>query len=239
MHVRRLNSHGVERFRQNLQQIREGQRLTLEPLLLTDDSLTETFDTEIEIEQQRFKTKKGISSYLAEKLELPKNRWRYYDVGLWTWLSVFYFDLLCPVQSGQRRVKADARYILADPKSWKRYYRHLLACPVRLYCELGELATPFLEAPIPVWRELHEQLTAHQNIATNKALIGAAGKLYWDPSVNNIKKGASTKGQGSLRRFVELIGQFELTYDVNAMNPDDILSLLPQAEFSKWISQNA
>src|SRR5690606_8981835 len=94
---------------------------------------------------------------------------------------------------GQRRAKADTSYILAEPRNWKRYYRHLLACPVRLYCELGELATPFLEAPVPVWREFHEQLTAYQNIATNKSLIAAATKLYWDPSKNTVKKGASSK----------------------------------------------
>jgi hypothetical protein len=60
--------------------------------------------------------------------------------------------------------------------------------------------------------------------------------LYWDDKKNNIKKGARNKtGPGILRRFTkDIIPQFQMTYDLNSMNGEEIISLLP-SEFNEWI----
>lgn len=235
MFIRKLNNDGIEEFRKQLGQFRIGARKNLDTQFLTNDVTSSTFNLNIEVEFKNFVSKEHISDYLAARLNLRENRHLYYDVGLWTWLSVFYFDLVCPEKSlGVRSVKAEARYILADAKNWVRYYRHLLACSARLYCELGELAKPFLMSPIHIWGDFHEQLTAYQSIATNSALIGTAKKLYWDENAKKLKRGAGSKGPGSPRRFSDIVGQFELTYDLNAMQSKDIVELFPQNEFSKW-----
>lgn len=234
MYIKRLNDDGITEFRNQLQELRSGTRFQLDISFLNDEKLVSNFEEEVEIEKIRFSNKNQISKYLVDKLYLNNNKHLYYDIGLWTYLSVFYFYLLCPVdRNGNTNVKADARYILADPKNWTRYYRHLLACPSRLLCELDNLSESFLASPIHIWGDFHEQLTAYQDIATNKPLIETANVLYWDNKALQLKKGSGSKGAGSPRRFSDIVGQFELTYDLNVMKSPDILTLFPN-EFNRW-----
>ena len=236
MYLNSFNIEGINEFRTQIQEIKSGSRSKIDLTILSNEKLVIPFATEIEIEKLDFGNKREISKYLSEKLKLKNNKSLYYDIGLWTWLSVFYFDLLCPTdKNGNINVKAEARYILADPRNWTRYYRHLLACPARLYCELEDLSQAFLESPIHIWGDFHEQLTAYQSIATNKSLIKTANVLYWDYSNGRLKKGSGSKGAGSPRRFSDVVGQFELTFDLNAMGSPDILTLFP-SEFKKWIA---
>lgn len=60
--------------------------------------------------------------------------------------------------------------------------------------------------------------------------------LYWDDQKNTIKKRARNKtGPGVLRRFTkDIIPQFQMTYDLNSMNGEEILNLLP-SEFNDWL----
>ena len=53
---------------------------------------------------------------------------------------------------------------------------------------------------------------------------------------NDIKKGARNKtGKGILRRFTrDIIPQFQMTYDLNSMDGEEILNLLPK-EFEGWL----
>ena len=67
-------------------------------------------------------------------------------------------------------------------------------------------------------------------------MIQTASTLYWDIKELKLKKGSGSKGAGSPRRFSDIIGQFELTFDLNAMNSPDIISLLPEREFNRWES---
>ena len=180
MVVRILTENGINEFLTQLQEIRIGTRQDLSVELLTGKNFTGSFEEEIEIENGSFRTKKELIEYICEKLNLKNNKHLYYHRGLWSWLSVFYFKDLTSVKDGKRKVNEDAKYILMEPKNWRRYYRHLLASFARVYCELDTLAIPYLSYPVPIWSDLHEQLFAYQQIATNKPLIEAANKLYWD-----------------------------------------------------------
>jgi hypothetical protein len=235
MEIRKLKNEGVDEFRKQLGELRSGMRQELDIAFLSDEKLSEDFSKRIEIEMKEFNNKNDITQYLVEKLTLKENKDLYYSVGLWTWLTAFYFNIICPINSsGKRKINEDAKYILTEPKNWRRYYRHLLACPARLYCELDHLAAPFLASPIHIWGDFHEQLTAYQDIATNKPLIKTANELYWDSNLHKLKKGSGSKGSGTPRRFSDVVGQFELTYDLNAMQSAQILGLLPEYEFKKW-----
>ncbi|MGN6268052.1 MAG: hypothetical protein ACTHM5_20410 [Ginsengibacter sp.] len=236
MIIRIFNEKGIDEFRKQLQEIRIGARHDLNTDFLTNKDFTTCFENDVEIEEMPFKNKQEIIEYVCEKIQLKNNKQFYYNRGLWTWLAAFYFKSLTTTKNGKRQVLAEARYVLMEPKNWRRYYRHLLASFARLYCELGSLAIPYLSYPLPIFSDLHEQLLAYQQIATNKPLIEAANKLYWDVKNLKIKKGAGSKSAGSPRRFSDMVGQFELTFDLNAMDHNDILSLFPQQEFKKWES---
>jgi hypothetical protein len=83
--------------------------------------------------------------------------------------------------------------------------------------------------------DIWEQLASRQEIITNLGILGTATLLYLDTKKDRPKRGAaSTKRKpGTLRRFVDLIQQLDLTYDLYSMQPTEILGLLP-AEFDGW-----
>jgi len=105
-----------------------------------------------------------------------------------------------------------------------------------LFAELDGLSKIYLAGPPYRHGDLLEQLASRQEIATNKGIVEAATILYWDDQKNTIKKGARNKtGPGILRRFIkDIIPQFQMTYDLNSMNGEGLISLLP-AEFNEWL----
>ena len=64
-----------------------------------------------------------------------------------------------------------------------------------------------------VYNDLVEQLLARQTIIQNPAMMAVANRLYFDVSLNNVKRGAAGSGPGSVRRLVEIIDQFSRTRD--------------------------
>jgi len=156
-----------------------------------------------------------------------------HNVGLWSWLALFYFDELCPPDaSGQRQVREDARYIPGT--GWRRYYRHLLAAPLRVYRSHGDNAGLLLLDPVDKLGDIWEQLASRQEIITNLGILGTATLLYLDTKKDRPKRGAaSTKRKpGTLRRFVDLIQQLDLTYDLYSMQPTEILV----ADGIRWLA---
>ncbi|MDQ6812798.1 MAG: hypothetical protein M3040_03520, partial [Bacteroidota bacterium] len=188
----------------------------------------------INLEKVEYKNKNELIPYIVEKLNLQGNKHIYFDKGLWTWLSAFYFDNICPVDgNGKRKVKETAFYVLRDPKNYTKFYRHLLAYPSRIFSALDESSKIFLIGNFSKRGEITEQFGAYQEIALNKGILDAANIMYWDVNTEKLKKGAAGKGAGSARRLVRIIRQYQLTYDLNSMGGNEIVTILPN-EFSKW-----
>jgi hypothetical protein len=95
----------------------------------------------------------------------------------------------------------------------------------------------FLCGELPVHGDFSEQLASRIQFISNPSLIEAVDRLYYDTSSNGEgrpKRGALTRTRaGNVRRFVTIMQQFDLTYDMYAMTADQILELLP-TEFTKW-----
>lgn len=237
-HIRRFNENGIERLRSALHAIKDGQADGIPDSLLTDAQSCEVINTEIKIERKKFDSRNEIIRYIFEKISGITGRNLLYDAGLWSWLSAFYFDSICPSRSdGRRKIGEDSRYIL-NAEEWNKYYRHLLASPTRLYKELDDLAKIYLVGAPDKPGDLFEQLASRQEIAACKGIIEAVTMLYWDENSQKVKKGARNKdGAGVLRRFVKsTIPQFQMTYDLNSMNGPDVIRLLP-IEYKNWVSR--
>jgi hypothetical protein len=232
--IRTFNEEGLNAFGEILTQLRAGVQVKISPELLFDDSKSEELENRIKIEKVDYVNKSELVKYLVEKLQLKKNKSLYFDKGMWTWLSAFYFDNIClGDKTGSRKVNESAFYVLNDPKNYTKYYRHLLAYPCRVYSEIGESAKIFLNGTFAKRGEITEQFGAYQEIALNKGIIDAANILYWDDVAGNIKKGAAGKNGGSARRLVRIIRQYQMTYDLNSMKGQEIVNMLP-AEFNHW-----
>lgn len=232
--LRIFNEAGFAEFERLISEIRAGNLKSVPDELLFSEIYSEIYEPIINIERVDHKNKNELVPYLVEKLNLKASKFLYFNKGLWSWLSAFYFDNICPADSnGKRKVNEAAFYILNDPKNYTKYYRHLLAYPCRLYSELDDSSKIFLIGTFQKRGEITEQFGAYQEIALNKGILDAANILYWDDSTKNLKRGAAGKGAGSARRLVRIIRQYQMTYDLNSMKGDEIAGLLPD-EFAKW-----
>jgi len=234
--LRAFNDFGIAEFRSQLLRIQSGEVQSIAEGLCHDDTLAIPIAPSVSIERRLFASKLEAAEYLYTKVQGATDA--FYNAGLWSWLSAFYFDSVSPIErGGQRKPRATYRHILQSGRNWRHSHRHLLAGPVRTYAFHKERAQLLLSGPVHKMGDFVEQLCSRQEIAGNRGLIEAATTLYWDERLASPKRGAAPNKHkpGTLRRFVDVIQQFELTYDLYSMSGEEILSLLP-AEFTPWLS---
>lgn len=232
--IRTFSEAGLIEFERVITELKSGNLKDIPENLLYSEEYVSIHEPVVNIEPVDYKNKIDLIPYLANKLNLDASKQLYFDKGLWSWLAAFYFDNICPVDgNGRRKINEMAFYVLRDPRNFRKFYRHLLAYPSRTYAELRDSAKIFLVGTFMKRGELTEQLGAYQQIALNKGIIEAANILYWSEEGQNLKRGAAGKGGGSARRLVKIIGQYQLTYDLNSMKGSEIVDLLPH-EFAKW-----
>lgn len=154
------------------------------------------------------------------------------DWGFWTWCSAYLFERLCKQERGKYK-PGEIPIWVAEPRNYKRYYRHYLASIWQVFAahrdkeqELVVLLTGAVNTPGELWA----QVAATQTLITNKSMIDAVYHLFWDKEGMVRKRGA---GGGSPRRLTRVLKQFERTYDFFAMSGDQIVGLLP-AEFDRF-----
>jgi hypothetical protein len=237
--LRRFTDEGVEKFRDVLAGFRENTLSEFPRSLLEDANLTREIG-DFCIEPQQFESKLEAAIYLGGLISEIGNNYPqgnpYENVGLWSWLSAYYFDQVCPrTSSGGRKILADERHILN--LEWGRFYRHLLAAPVRMYNTHGESCMILLSGQLDEMGEFVEQLMSRQDIALNPSLIEGANALYWDAEKSAPRRGVRSTAHdpGTLRRFVDVVQQLDLTFDLYSMTRQEILAILP-AEFHKFLN---
>lgn len=239
MEIRRLNAQGISKFAEFLDWVDCETPPPYPSDLLTDPRFTEEVNPPTEIENREFGTRRAAAEYLfnvfknAGLTDIEK------DPGLWAWLSLFYFDQLCPSdKKGHRKPGEKARWIPERTASWRRYYRHLLGGPYRIYAahlDNPDRAMLVLCGPLYAPGDIVEQTASRQEIITNTAIMEAATALYYDVSSGKPKWGAASKkeGGGNFRRFVSILDQFDVTWDLYSLNTHDFIQMLPD-EFSRF-----
>jgi len=234
--LRKFNSDGIKEFQAILHSVNSGELSSIPNHFLYDDTYSQPLQQVIEIENIQFPTRYDAAIYLHSVLGSLKSKNKFYDTEIWSWLAAFYFEQLCPPdKTGRRKPKSDYRYIL-NSKDWDRIFRHLLAGPVIIFDFHRENSKLFLSNPMDKSGDFVLQLMGRQEIATNRAIIDIANRLYWDSKTLRPKRGASSKDYkaGTLRRFARVLSQLELTYDLQAVTPDELALLLP-TEFKSWL----
>jgi len=225
MKVRKLTDKGIERFRDYLAELRQGSK-TPPPLdLLEDSEFSTAFSGDLEVEPRTFKTRLDLAQYLDQTLDGIFNDSLQDDVHLWSWLSLYFFDQVCPVgENGLRKPGRDCRHIL-EP-GYPNGHRHLLAGPYLVYSVYGlgqHLSRLLLWTPLHLESQFHNELAGRQTLITNRGLLDAADRLYFNESDSKPKRGALIKKNtpGTLLRFVDVIQQLDLTYDLYSMRGEE------------------
>ena len=241
--ARVLTPRGTERFRAWLTRGAATGEPTPRPLLIDPECsapLAQTIEIEATPGEAPFANRYDFGAYLRNKfapldpVEIAR------DIGLWNWLSLYYFDLLCPSASERTRgLLATEVYVLSPERKYRQVFRHLVRGPWYAVREHGENAKVLLihtersGVVLATRGRIFEELASRQGILGNRTVIATAQRLYFDDKNNRPRLGASGYGPGSIRRFAIVVQQLELTYDTRACSVDQLLSLLPR-EFSEW-----
>jgi hypothetical protein len=232
--VRALNSTGIERFRAYLARLRGGISADPPRELLEDAAYASELMVEVMVEERGFASRLDAGKYLYKLLGAlpPEDAER--NKGLWAWMSLFFFDQVCPKRKdGARRPGQDYRHI--PDFSYRNRHRHLLYGPYQVYRRHGADAILLLSGPVHSENAIYHEIASRQDLIANKGVVEAALNLYLDRTRAAPKQGSQDPKAppGTIRRFVRVLQQLEVTYDIYGLSGKQILELLPR-EFNAW-----
>ena len=236
MNLRRFNPEGVKAF------CEYRERLVLDPSalppreLLEDTALTELVQPQSDVPVRTFENRLAAGVFLNELLEEAKIQRPERDQGLWTWLTLYYFDEVCPADGNGNRKAQGIERLIAIVDNFQRFYRHLLLGPyliVRAHRANPKRAIALLFNNLWEPGEISSQLAAYQELVTNPAVADVAATLYYDSTSGKRRRGAGAKVKGAPRRLVAILNQYDLTFYLYGMTSDEILNLLPK-EFDRF-----
>lgn len=232
--ARALSNPGIERSRAYLAELRAGAAAPPPEALLTDPRYSTELSAEVRVERKLFASRWGAGEYLWNRLqplpqeEIEANR------GLWAWLSLYYFDQVCPQKpDGSRKPGQDYRHV--PDFSFRTRYRHLLYGPYAVYRRHRGYAILVLSGPLHREQRIYWEITSRIDLIASRGVLEALNALYLDRSGGIPKRGAQAAipRPGTVLRFVRVLQQLDVTYDVYGMSGDEILELLPP-EFDEW-----
>jgi len=236
MKLHRFNEEGITRFGRFLDELSADPALGVPADLLTDPACAVAVPPCPEVENRQFINRMDAARYLDSLLSGVTGCDVQRDAGLWAWLTLCYFDQVCPPDGhGRRKAGERARYIPAVT-DYQKYYRHLLAGPYRVFRahrSNPDCALVLLCGPLHKPGEIVEQFVARQEIITNPHAVELATAVYYDPDKRSFRRGAAGKSGGSARRLADVLRQFDVTWDLYWLPAMGILSKLPK-EFDRF-----
>ena len=115
----------------------------------------------------------------------------------------------------------------------------MLFGPYQVYRRHGERAALLLFGPLHAESAIYHEIVSRRDLIANRGVIDAAVALYFDRKRGRPKSGVTSHGQpGTVRRFVRVLQQLDLTYDIYGLSARQLLELLPE-EFDVWQPQHA
>jgi len=235
--LRKLTDKGLEELKAFLALVVDSPDTPIPDGILTDPVCSESLPVSIEVEQRAFSSRMDAANYLLSILGQEGAVALDRSPHMWAWLSLFFFEELCPKKKdGSRKPGEQARWIPLG--SAFRYYRHLLAGPYLIYKAFRDdpdRAAIILCGAVDTPGDFVGQLAARQDFVQNKAVIGAATSLYLNPESGKPKRGSSPteRKPGTLRRFIDIVNQFDPTWDLHSMGTIELVAKLP-TEFDSY-----
>jgi len=232
--LRIMNSAGVVRFREVLAAMRSGENSPLPDL--NNAEYSDEYSVTCDIDPERkFQTKYELGQYILERFTGSgiKREEIIQNAGIWTWLAYVWLRQLTGGETEKPEIGDDSRYIFSD--DFRKNYRHLVWLPYDMISLHGKDASMlFLYGRVDKQGDFTEQALSRMDIHSNTSIIMTATKLYFDSGLGKNKKGAQNRSRpGNFRRFVEVLKQLDLVYDLASCSHDEIMTLLP-AEFNNW-----
>jgi len=229
MILREFRDAGISAFRDFLAQCREEPGTPYPHYLLEDESLTSAISPAIEVAFTRLTTKADAAHYLSSLLGPLSDRSVAANAGLWTWLTLYFFDDVCPPKDGKRKVKNDYYYIF-EPRNPRHFYRHLLFISWHILKVAPEHNRLLLSSRISVLDKVTSEVLKRFYLTRIPCMFEVLDRLYWDDSRRRPRSGIVTQQKVTpgdlLHRLPIRIRQLEKTYDLFSLNADQMIELL-------------
>jgi hypothetical protein len=231
--LRRFNQSGIDAFRRRLSELRQAPATAAPLELLEDERLTEVVVPGVQIEGSVFETRREAANYLSMVLQSLRPEQVAADAGLWTWLSLLFFDSVCPVVDGQRGVRNDYHYIF-EPRNSRHFYRHLLFIAWQILRLAPRWNTLLLRSRTSSLDKITTEVLKRLYLTRIPCIFEVLERLYWDPERRRPRAGITGNKvtAGNLTHRLPLrISQLEKNYDLVDLNAEQLIELLGD-EFS-------
>lgn len=234
--LRRFNAAGITEFVRRIETLRAGGGAAIDDAFVTDRKLTEPVVPEVAIGRPAFKTKRDVGAYLSERTRAARAVHGDDDSGLWTWLSAWHWDAVCPVrEAGRRKVLNPFHYVLGYGHT-QNSKQHLLRASLFIF-EAWPTNNLLLDSPAWSLTRIVQDVTTRLYLARLPGMGELIDMLYRDPATGKQKPGAVDSHvvrAGNLsNRLPARIRQLEVTHDLTNLNAEQLINLLGD-EFRQW-----
>src|SRR5690606_36510963 len=117
----------------------------------------------------------------------------------------------------------------------RQRHRHLLFGPYQVYRRHAERLGLLLTGALDTESGVYHEIVSRRDQIANPGVIDAALALYYDAQRGRPKADAqgSLHNAGTVWRFVRVLQQLDVTYDIYGLSGEQRLELLPP-EFDVW-----
>lgn len=229
MIVRTFREAGIMAFREFLAAGRNDPATPVPEHLLEDDTVTEVIRPTVEVAQLRLPTKGDAAAYMASVLGSLSDQEVAENDGLWTWLTLYFFDEVCPPRGGRRSVKNDYHYVF-EHKNSRHFYRHLLFVSWQIR-RIGGLHTRlFTGTKLSTLDKVTTEVMKRLYLTRIPCIFEVLDRLYWDEARGRARPGITDfqkETPGDLVHRLPLrLRQLEMTYDLQDLTAEQLLQLL-------------
>ncbi len=120
------------------------------------------------------------------------------------------------------------------------FSRHLMVGPFSAYAAHAdgpERAMCVLGGRMAQFSGLARELSGRRDLLVSPAVMAVATELYVNPLTGLPRRGSAQRSAtGNFYRFVQVMAQLDLVYDLHSISADGLRSLLPP-EFDHWKAQ--
>jgi hypothetical protein len=240
--LRALTKEGLELFRSWLDRSeRIGRtRGTSEPPpteILCDEKYSRPLNLVGALLQRRFERKYDLGMEICKVLG-QKNAEKIINMpNVWAWLSLFFYESTFPQKNGRWITGDNSRHLIQTIQGRKQdqSHRHLVKSAVTNVLRFREYAVVLMGTEIGQ-SKIEEQVMSRrvdQPLAHHKEFVKTLHGLYWDADADDLKSGARGEGPGSIMHMIDLLTQFDLTFDISSLEVDHFMRLLPK-DFDKF-----
>jgi len=231
MQLHRFTDAGLQRFGGFLDSLTTGSPQPYPTEALADGVHSELVCEDVDIERRTFNTRFTLASYLHSAFSAADFQPALGDKHLWAWTGCFFFNEICPKNAHGRLQPGARQRWIPDLTDFRRYYRHLVAGPYSIFAAHSDdpaRAMAVLCQPPGRPGDVVEQLVSRQEIVTSPQIMRVATALFYDAENGRQRRGAGGKGAGSARRLVDVLGQFDVTWDLAAIPATGLQNMLPK-----------